>query len=68
MYTIIGPAEGPFIFRTHVAVSDLEPADASHILEGLGPFLERLRERASEQGMPSPSDREPSPVRAAAEV
>jgi hypothetical protein len=48
MYTIIGPADGPVTFRTHVAVSDLQPADASRILQALNPFLARLRERAAE--------------------
>jgi hypothetical protein len=50
MYTIIGPADGPVTFRTHVAVSDLQPADASRILAALNPFLDRLRERAAEAG------------------
>jgi hypothetical protein len=48
MYTIIGPADGPVTFRTHVAVPDLQPADASRILQALNPFLARLRERAAQ--------------------
>lgn len=62
MYTIIGPADGPVTFRTHVAVADLRPSDASHILAALGPFLSRLREKAAEDQPTLPQGLEPAPV------
>ena len=60
MYTIIGPADGPVTFRTHVAVADLQPSDASHILAALGPFLNRLREKAAEEQPALPQGLEPA--------
>ncbi len=65
MYTILGPADGPVTFRTHVAVSELEPNDASRILELLRPMLERLEARAAEVA-PRPAPSGPIPASEAA--